>query len=143
MQAEGFTVKMTGGGMMDDVDHISVGFNSNIVATIDEARTLYVHGVERLLARINNDLTIRPYLHNYPFAIDNLYHMNFQRLPVDASGAGPIVFVFCGRGHVVFTVNDPAHKDTNPLQTAHSEPYTEALRIVREAGQLPEDLVSP
>jgi hypothetical protein len=141
MQADDFMSTSTGGGFIDDINLIIVGFELNkIVPNIDEARWLYVHGVERLLAQINNDETIRPHLHRHPFTVDNLqYQMSFQELPVDASGLEPVVYVSVIKGDVFYRVYDPSRTDTNPLKTIHEEPYSEALRIVREAGLLPDE----
>ena len=137
MKKEGFRACMTGGGMMYDVEDISVGFDVQATPTIDEARVLFVRGVERLLRRVNEDSRIRPYLHNYPFTVANLtYNLSFPRVPVDPSRTGPIVYVVSINESISYAFYDPAVKKGNPLQNAHRESYADALRIVREAGAL-------
>lgn len=137
MKKDGFRACMTGGGMMYDVENISVGFDVQATPTIDEARVLFVRGVERLLHRVNEDSRIRPYLHNYPFTVANLtYTLSFPRVPVDQSRTGPIVYVVSINENVSYAFYDPAVKKGNPLTTAQDESYADALRIVREAGAL-------
>lgn len=144
MQKEGFHAYMTGGGMMYDVEDISVGFESNRTPTLEEARVLYVRGVERLLNRVNQDLKIRPYLHNYPFTVADLtYMLEFSYVVVDVSGSGPIADVMCVKGKVCYSVYDPANSSTMPVRTIHRESYDEALRIVRESGALKDLFVTP
>lgn len=138
MRKKGYSVESMGGEFCTDVQSIYIGLHAKKQLTIDELRPLYVEGVERFLNLINNDEPIRPYLHDYPFSIHNLsYSMSFPWLPVEASGMGPIVFVFCCKGNIIYDVFDPSRIDTNQLRTVHKEPYSEALRIVREAGLLP------
>lgn len=140
MQNDGYALKMRGGGFHQDVNMLAIGFYAKGTPTVEDARPLYVKAVERFLARVNNDADIHPYLHDYPFNADNLeYELNFRRLPVDASGVAPIVFVSVIKGNVLYRVDNPAYEDTNSLRTIHREPYTEALRIVREAGLLSDD----
>lgn len=104
--------------------------------TLEEARILYVKGVERLLKRVNQDPQIRPYLHNYPFTVSNLtYTMQFPYVAVDASGTGPIVDIMCVRGRVYYDVLEP-NNGRGDLRAMHIEPYADALRIVRESGAL-------
>ena len=137
MKKEGFHACMTGGGMMYDVKSISVGFDVQAAPTIEETRVMFVRGVERLLRRVNEDLRIRPYLHNYPFTVANLtYTLSFPRVAVDASGKGPVAHAFNVDNRISYSVYNPAVKKGNPLQNAHRESYDEALRIVREAGAL-------
>jgi hypothetical protein len=137
MQAEGYALEGTGGELCNDVEKIYVGFYSRKTLTIDEVRKDYVKGVERFLTRINGDESIRPYLHNYPFGVENLqYSMSFHESPVDASGKGPVVHAFSYRGNIYYSVYDPS---LTPLKTVHKEPYSEALRIIRESGLLPDE----
>jgi hypothetical protein len=137
MQSEGYVLERTGGELCNDVEKIYVGFYSRKALTIDEVRKDYVKGVERFLTRINNDEPIRPYLHTYPFGVENLkYIMSFNESPVDSSGKGPVVHAFSCRGNIYYSVYDPT---LTPLKTVHKEPYSEALRIVRESGLLPDE----
>src|ERR1700738_1559305 len=143
MEKDGFFVKSYGGAMMNDVEEIILGFNSNKTPSVDEARVMYVSGIEKLLTQVNQNKEIRPYLHNYPFNVNNLaYRIGFKKIPMDSTGVAPIAFVFYTRNKIYYCMYDPAFKDTNPLQTVYKEPYEEALKIVRDSGAL-ESIVHP
>lgn len=137
MRTAGYSLRTTGGALCSDIEEIFVGFYSNKNPNISEARVDYVNGVERFLHRVNQDKSVRFYLHNYPFNIDHLdYSMSYRDVAVDYSDRGPIVFVFYCKGKIIYNVYDPTRTGMNPLKTVHRESYAEALRIVREAGLL-------
>jgi hypothetical protein len=140
MEKNGYFLKMSGGGMPEGSIHmLAVGFGSKKTPTIEEARIMYVSAAEHFLAIINQDMVIRPYLYRYPFTIDDLdYDMGFPQIPVDRSCVWPIAYVFCSRGILYYEIFDPSIENDNPLRTVHKEPYSEALRIVREAGLVPD-----
>lgn len=141
MTRRGFSLTVIGGGMVEDIHFLSLRFSSTKTPTLAEARIMYVNGMQSLLALVNGDPAIRPYLRNYPFGVENVrYGLSFPDVPIDSSGYGPIAHVFCNRqGKICYSRYDPALEGTNPLFTAHCESYPEALLIVREAGAL-EDL---
>jgi hypothetical protein len=137
MRVEGYSLGRIGGELCNDVEKIYIGFYSNKTPTVDEVREDFVKGVECFLKLINNDGIIKPYLHNYPFTIENLkYSLSFPDVPVDASGQGPVVHAFSYKGIIYYSVYDPA---LVPSRMVHEEPYSEALRIVREARLLPDE----
>src|ERR1700722_6640758 len=62
----------SGGAMMDDIQKVNAHYVSFERLNIEEARKLYIEVTEGYLCRYNQNEQIRPYLHNYPFTIDNL-----------------------------------------------------------------------
>ena len=80
-----------------------------------------------LLNKINNDPQIRPYLHVYPFSIDNVKIMiSFDTLEGKRVDSRYIVLVFCAKGKIFYK-----NYVNNSICPVHEEPYTEALRIFR------------
>ena len=61
-----------GGAMMEDVEKINLHYVSYKRFNVQEARTLYFEIVKGLLEKVNADKKLRPFLHNYPFQIENL-----------------------------------------------------------------------
>lgn len=56
-----------GGGFIDTVNRFSFDFMSLEEMEKDKARRFYLTVLDRLLNMINSDVTLRPYLHHYPF----------------------------------------------------------------------------
>lgn len=118
-----------GGGMMHDVDHINIVFSGNQRLNIAEVRRLFVNGMEDFLQRYNTNLTIRPYLHNFPFTNTNL-NLSFLFLE-SAGGFVPdnyVASVSCIYGTLYYRYND---RITDNLMSLHEEPYETALQIVK------------
>lgn len=61
----------SGGAMMGDIQKINAHYTSFDLLNVEEARRLFVEVAEGYLHRYNQNEPIRPYLHNYPFAIGN------------------------------------------------------------------------
>lgn len=65
-------VNAKGGGMMRDVKLVSYQFGFERAVSLEEARTLLVDCMQRVLRTFNEDEKVRPYLHNYPMDSNNL-----------------------------------------------------------------------
>jgi hypothetical protein len=61
-----------GGSYMDDVKLIKIYYDIDKKFDIDHARKLVMKSANRLLELYNEDETIRPFLHAYPFSYDNI-----------------------------------------------------------------------
>ena len=134
-----FSVKMTqeygversgyGGAMREDLKLFNFTFTSYKKMGVDEARILYVSLVEEFLQAANNDESVRPYLHNYPFTRDNLCMMlnfrdpkNFRRIcQPDLS------LVIIGSGNIIYFSWDAS--ETHCIEVLR-EPYFEAYEKV-------------
>lgn len=131
-QEEHLPCWMIGGSMMNDIQVMSLGFESYQKVNIDQARKLYVKLTQKFMDKINNNTEIRPYLHTYPFTPDNAkIKLMFSDIQTNKFVSKPyIASVMATRGKVFYDVYEP----TNPkgLETIHSETYEEAFKIVNQ-----------
>ena len=117
----------SGGSFMHDIQAYDLHYITVQNLDVNAARNLYVKTMETLLHRINHDPKIRPYLHTYPFTIENVKIMSSFKKPdgkrVDSKY---VALVFCVKGKIDYSRNV-----NNTLQDLYEEPYSEALRIVK------------
>ncbi|MCH9625438.1 MAG: hypothetical protein S4CHLAM123_06120 [Chlamydiales bacterium] len=119
-----------GGAMMDDIQEISLRFLSFRALNIDEARVLYVEMMEEFLCRINHHEEIRPYLHNFPFDINNVaLTIGWINSDRKITRDGHMALMFIGNNHTIYY---EAYNSTEGFYTLHKESYEEARRIVQE-----------
>jgi len=67
----------TGGGMMGDIKMMAMSFNYYQEVNLESARKLLVYAIDEYLSAINSNEKVRPYLHNYPFRVNNIEIMIF------------------------------------------------------------------
>lgn len=72
MEKKGFLMALYGGGFIDKVNEVHLGFSTKKPHSINESRKILLDNVEDLLRRYNEYIEIRPYLINYPFEPCNL-----------------------------------------------------------------------
>lgn len=119
-----------GGGMMHDIYTLSTHFVTLEPLTVDEARWKYIQGTQYLLKAINQDQTIRPYLHDFPFTHSNLeFRISYFGNNPQHACAPYVNFLFELRGELRYKSKNP---QTGEYTLIHSETYEEALKIVRE-----------
>ena len=132
-----------GGSMMGDIQAVALGFVSYKALNVDEARKLYVNIVEEYLHRVNCNEEVHPYLHNYPFTINNLEftirfsHPNGKRI---ADGHVALMFFIENRNLLFYKGYD---SNTDNFYLLHKESYEEALKIVQESSHLKTNTTSP
>ncbi len=121
----------SGGRMMNDVEQVFLAFEVMKKSSLPEIRKLFIELTELYLNKVNNDVAVRPYLHNYPFTIDNL---EFVVKVLNEKNCwqedGNIAFVFYSKRRGVMIYQ--AHDSKNGLYTIYEEPYEEAVRLVKE-----------
>lgn len=118
----------SGGAFMYDIKKIGLSYISLSKLTVDEARKLFVEVEEGYLKRYNENEEIRPYLHNFPFTIENLELMIiFDEKRNDLSN-GYIAGMYIANKKLYFKGYD---YHTNELYTIHSEPYSTSIEIVQ------------
>ncbi len=116
--------------MMDDVKKVNATYLSFAKLSVNEARNLYVEVVEGYLERFNRDEQIRPYLHNYPFTIENMKLMiTFKDEYHRRRDGEDVTLMFMARGNLVYYCSYDYEKED--FVDLHEEPYEEAVRIVR------------
>lgn len=62
----------TGGSMIDDIQMMAMSFDYYQEVDLSTARELLVEVINAYLSAINDNETIRPHLHNYPFTAKNI-----------------------------------------------------------------------
>ena len=123
------TPVMRGGGFMDDINEVGLGFFYVDKGSIESARKLIVYGAEKLLKSINDSEEIRPYLHNYPFTAENLnYSITFvdENLKIRQEEIARTLLII---GNVSYSVDGTPEKPG--YQKVFGETYEEALEIVK------------
>ncbi len=119
-----------GGRFMHDVKGIELCFASPERSSIEEARStlLGIHAI--LTKKVNEDLELRPYLHEYPFPSKGI---NVTLSFLDRAGShrddGYIANAYIEEGRVFYSRKD---KEADCLVTVHSESLAEAL--LRQGG---------
>lgn len=125
------------GMMHEQVEEIGMKFNAYRRATIEEARALELHVINKLVQAINSHEKIQPYLEERPFT--------YKRVQVSISFKGengsysdgtvahvsnaPDFAVIENRNKLFYDSNDPL--DQNYDMEIHSEHYEEAERLVK------------
>lgn len=133
-QQKGLYLNGSGGAFMDDIKKINSSYKSYEPMTIELARQLYVEVIEGYLNRYNEDEKIRPYLHNYPFTIDNLNVMiSFWDKAKKRRDKGLVALIYIGKNQeIVYSTYDYEKKDFVKL---HRETYSTAREIVLGSPQ--------
>jgi len=117
-----------GGSMMNDVKVVEIYLLGNQKLSVDEARELFVKISEELIARYNNSEKIRPFLHNYPFTINNIdVQLAFQDENRRHQTDGNVALVFIAKQSICYCSYD---RQKECFLDLHSEPYEEGLAIV-------------
>ena len=134
----GLSLAGRGGAMMYDVKEVTLAYNCIANVTLEEARKLFVDLKEGFVDLVNGDVTVRPYLHNYPFLPSNF---DCSIIFVGKNGlfhtGNQITCISCVNERIHYRGYDPV-KDM--LYDIHAEPYEEAVRLVR--GQAPNIVVN-
>lgn len=121
----------TGGSTAYDIRQINRGYIYLSEATIPEARRLYVETAEVFIKKFNENKELRPYLRDYPFNFDHLaLGIHFRNNKGHQPKKGMVVLMCGGSKDICYfgQVTD----DPDDLQEIFTEPYTEALKIVRD-----------
>lgn len=121
----------SGGGCVDGVATVAGSFISYRKVNVDQARRLFVRGVEMWCAIFNQNLAIRPYLRNFPFIYSNVDLMLSFEDPVSGQNISPpyVSLIYFDRDKIAYRYFD---KLSGSYFHCHEEPYVEALRIVQE-----------
>ena len=117
-----------GGRMMFDVEEVFMSYQATQCVSLEEARRLFIEISEKYLARINGNEQLRPFLHNYPFTIDNL-ELSLGFKDVEGKFQNQVSFIMYSKrsGNIVY---NSYNTETEMLDTIYEEPYEEAVRLV-------------
>lgn len=124
-----------GGGMMGSVHMISVHFKINHPLDRDEARALIVDCTEELLAAVNANEEIRPFLKDFPFTPKNLSISIISTNPDGSSVFDPYieaVYVY-EENKIHFCTKEP---NKIPYKNTYVESYPKALEKVKTRSMI-------
>lgn len=131
MRKLGFSPELSGGAMIDDIQKINLGYITNKNLNLEQARLTYIERAEDLLAQVNSNEEIRPYLRNYPFQSKNIFlSIVFEKPNGDYVDPPNIAYIFnTTKGNVIYYIYDMQKEQ---IECIYEESYDEALRIYRE-----------
>jgi hypothetical protein len=122
----------SGGAMMDDIQKVNASYFSFEKMTVEDARKLYVDIAEGYISRYNKNEQIRPYLHNYPFTIDNFHiligFLDPSRTQSRHRGDGFVAMVVNSKKNRIFYCAYDHEK--KKFVDLYEEPYETARAIV-------------
>ncbi len=124
----GYWVMGTGGSMPnEEVKSIFISFVGIYKVDIQSARRMYIEVVEGFIKKVNDDKTIRPYLHDYPATSKNMdIFLGFAEESTKKSVKPPyIAFVFCYNDMIYYNIYE-----NSEFKEVFDEPYEVALKIV-------------
>ena len=121
---------------MGDIQKINASYVSCDRMNVEEARRLYVDVVEGYLRRYNQNEEIRPYLHDYPFTIDNLdVKIGFENEQRHHMDRGFVALMYVSNKHrLLYRAYDHEKKKFINL---YEEPYETARDIVLKECSCP------
>lgn len=123
----------TGAQMMNEIQMLALSFNYFKPVTIEQSRQLIIDAVDEFVAAVNADTDIRPYLGNYPFEPKNIEIRIFiENLDYSPLPKGALSVISFSDGVIYFRIDDPQN---NALKTIYSEPYSEAVKRLKNSDQ--------
>ena len=124
-----------GGAMMDDIQKINLGFETEECMNLDQMRKFIVLKAEEFLAAINNDLEIRPYLHDYPCTINNIQlSISYNKKGKSNAFYPHVANAQIYKGEILYITF--AEESDWFITSPPSEPYERALQIINEESAL-------
>ncbi len=129
-QEEQFYLSSYGGGLMDNIEEIYLGYHCKRHATLEEARELFIRYSEKLLRRINEDEKMRPYLNRYPFTENDIeFALSFVQKNNRPFADGSIAYASLVRGKITYYRYEKEGKKR--FIEILKEPYQDALQQVQ------------
>ena len=114
----------------DDVRYLIMSFAGVYQTDIPQARRLYVELVEGLVSKINQNVRIRPYLHDYPATWRNTQvGLRFEDRKGERVKEPYIAYVFIAKEKIIYSIY---HHKTGQFEEVYEELYVEALKIIQE-----------
>lgn len=128
-QEDGMQVGCMGGSMMGDIRVISLLAQGEVELTLLQLRALIIKHCEQFTSMVNEDLAIRPYLHEYPFTIRNIeFFYIFQGRKGQKIKTPYVEGAVVNEGKIIYTIYDEKGKVIKPKI---SELYDDAYKIAR------------
>lgn len=125
-----FKIDTTGGSYYDGVVNILTGITINDSVALETARNTYISLTKKFINMVNENKTIRPYLYNYPFEINNLA-ITLSYTNSDKEESKTIAYVFMSNNEVHYCTNR-----NKKLEEVFVETYEEAVSKAKESQSL-------
>ena len=120
-----------GGALHEDIKILSLAFESRKELNLEKARKLFINTTEHFLSDINNNSSIKSYLHTYPMTIKNLHLSISFYNGQDRVKSNFIAFITIPNinpdkptDRIYYAIYD---QNADILVDIHSETYQEAL----------------
>lgn len=118
----------TMGQMLNEIQKLGLGFYCYEPTDIVEGRKLLVKAVNKMLAAVNNEPRIEPYLIRYPFRPRNIEIEIFLRSPDGKDVApGSLWIIKASDGFLYYEIDNPK---TKRLTTIYKETYEQAIERI-------------
>jgi hypothetical protein len=119
-----------GDQMMESASMIGLSFQIFHPLDRNEARTRIVDCVEELLAAVNSNKEIRPFLKDYPFTTKNVQVSIYSNYPDGREALDPYISVVSvyNSANIYFST---AEANEDSYKHRYREPYSEALAMVK------------
>ena len=118
----------TGGALMYDVKMSALSFKCYREIDIEKGRELIVKIIEKYLKNINEYRPIRPYLHNYPFKVENIeIRMFISKSDGRDIPDGQLNYISCLDGTIKYTASGPKWTDI----ILKKETFKEAVELLK------------
>jgi hypothetical protein len=113
------------GKMFDQIELLGLMFSYYEPLDEDKARKLLIYSIDKLVATVNANQKIRPYLANYPFTPQNV-RISIALFKPDGSirDFGDLSFVVSNAGKLKYVTS---HPDLSPQKVLRKETYDEAV----------------
>ncbi|MBA3603343.1 MAG: hypothetical protein H0W50_06825 [Parachlamydiaceae bacterium] len=121
-----------GGGMMGDIQRVTLTFNSFRKLDIPEARKLIVKLEQEFLQMLNDNRDVRPFLHDFPVQSKNFeLSLIFSSLENGFVLPPYLASVFVLNGKIYYNTYNEGRK---MMKLEYSEVYEEDFKTVFEYG---------
>jgi hypothetical protein len=127
---KGLTFAGFGGGMEKGLKVMMLALEAPEAFDIRKGREMIVECAEIYLNAINNNLKIRPYLHNYPFTYKNIEIEIYESSKIKKS---QIACANLKRGKIYYCIEIDSH-----MEISFEEPYENAVKKLKEEKVLGE-----
>lgn len=126
-----------GGGMASEINRISLHSDCYKIVNVDQAREIFFDCVSDLLNRFNCCPKIRPYMHNFPFTIDNLHLiLAFSTSEGKRPPEPNVALITVGNGKVFYAEYKHGLRDFNDIHIESIEKAFETYHLNKLSKQL-------
>lgn len=132
----GFSLYGAGASFPVKIESIDLFFQSDSIASIEEARRLVIPIANRMVDAINRSEYLTPYLSNVPATLKNIsLTLNFNEVQNNKTSIQSVMVV--GKKKLIFYYT--REKDKLKLKEVLEEPFDEAVKILQDEASRTSD----